>query len=137
MSEQANKLLASARAKQTAVDYFTGLVWVTPIVKEGDPTDCVVREVTFEPGARTNWHTHPNGQILLVTAGAGYYQEKGRPARRLCPGDAVSLAPGVGHWHGASAESFCTYYTINPNASQEVTSWGAPVAAAEYQAAHT
>lgn len=72
----------------------------------------------------------------MVTAGVGYYQQKGRLAQRLRPGDTVSIAPGVTHWHGATAESFCTHSAINPNASKGLVAWGAPVTDEEYQAAH-
>jgi quercetin dioxygenase-like cupin family protein len=122
-------------ATRGAAENFTGVAWVALTVPAGDPVDCVVGHVTFEPGARNNWHSHPQGQILVVTAGAGYYQEKGQPARRLRPGDAVSIAPGVVHWHGATASSLFTHYAINPNASQGVADWGAPVTDEEYQAA--
>lgn len=105
------------------------------LVKPDTPTDCSVGDVTFEPGARNNWHSHPAGQVLVATAGAGYYQEKGQPAQLMRPGDAVSIAPGVVHWHGATATSLFTHYAINPNASQGVADWGAPVTDEEYQAA--
>lgn len=99
-------------------DYFTGTAWVKPLVPAGTAADCVVSDVTFEPGARNNWHTHPNGQILVVTAGTGYYQEKGKPIQLLHPGDAVDIAPDVVHWHGAAPDSRFTHIAINPNASK-------------------
>ncbi|WP_210521345.1 cupin domain-containing protein [Hymenobacter terricola] len=134
MSEQA-KTPAIPATKQAPAEYFTGgTAWVTMVV-EGNPTDCTVGDVTFEPGTRNNWHSHPSGQILVVTAGVGYYQEQGQPARLLRPGDAVSIAPGVVHWHGASATSIFTHYAINPGVSKGVADWGAPVTDEEYQAA--
>lgn len=136
MSEQANNPAAPAEAKRGPAENFTGVAFATIVVPPGNPTDCVVGNVTFEPGTRNNWHTHPAGQILIVTNGAGYYQEKGQPARLLRPGDAVSIAPGVVHWHGATATSLFTHYSINPNASQGIADWGAPVTDEEYQAAH-
>jgi len=136
MSEQANNPTALAEAKRASAENFTGVAFATLAVPPGNPTDCVVGNVTFEPGARNNWHSHPAGQILIVTNGAGYYQEKGQPARLLRPGDAVSIAPGVVHWHGATATTLFTHYAINPNASQGIADWDEPVTDEEYQAAH-
>ncbi|MBF9220634.1 cupin domain-containing protein [Hymenobacter ruricola] len=135
MSEHPNHS-APAEARRGAAENFTGVAFATLVVASGGPTDCVVGDVTFEPGARNHWHSHPAGQILVVTNGAGYYQEKGQPARLLRPGDAVSIAPGVVHWHGATATSLFTHYAINPNASWGLADWGAPVTDEEYQAAH-
>ena len=132
MSEQT---AAPAETQRAPADYFTGVAWVTSLVKASDGTDCSVGDVTFEPGARNNWHTHPSGQILVVTAGTGLYQEQGQPARVLRPGDAVSIAPGVVHWHGATATSLFTHYAINPGASKGTVEWGAPVTDEEYLAA--
>jgi quercetin dioxygenase-like cupin family protein len=102
-----------------------------------NPTDCTVGDVTFEPGVRNNWHSHPAGQILVVTSGRGYYQEKGQPARLLRPGDAVSIAPGVVHWHGATADSLFTHLAINPSVSKGVADWLEPVTDEEYRAVHS
>ena len=135
MSEQASNSAIPAAQKGPA-ENFIGTAWVTMVVKPSDATDCSVGNVTFEPGCRNNWHSHPAGQILVVTAGAGYYQEKGKPAQLLRAGDAVNIAPGVVHWHGATATSLFTHYAINPNASKGVADWGAPVTDEEYQAAH-
>ena len=135
MSEQAPNAAAPARTQRAVADNFTGTAWVTMLAGP-NPTDCTVGDVTFEPGARNNWHSHPAGQLLVVTAGRGYYQEKGQPARLLHPGDAVSIAPSVVHWHGATADSLFTHLAINPNASQGVADWLAPVTDEEYRAAH-
>src|SRR5688572_12379118 len=85
--------------------YFTGTAWVMPLVPDNNNLNVVVSNVVFEPSARNHWHTHPGGQILVVTYGTGYYQEKGKPAKLLQKGDVVSILPGVEHWHGASPES--------------------------------
>ena len=135
MSEQAPNAAAPARTQRAAADNFTGTAWVTMLAGP-NPTDCTVGDVTFEPGARNNWHSHPAGQLLVVTAGRGYYQEKGQPARLLHSGDAVSIAPGVVHWHDATADSLFTHLAINPNASQGVADWLAPVTDEEYRAVH-
>ena len=131
-----NHTNAPAGTQQGAAENFHGVAWVTLLTQPGNPTDCVVGDVTFEPGARNNWHSHPAGQILVVTAGMGYYQQQGQPAQLLRPGDAVSIAPGVVHWHGATTTSLFTHLAIGPNSSQGMADWGAPVTDEEYQAAH-
>jgi len=103
------------------------------LVPAGTPTDYTVGDVWFEPGCRNNWHSHPHGQVLVVTAGAGYYQEQGQPARRLRPSEAVRIAPGVVHWHGATTPF--AHLAINPSASQGPPPWLQPVTDEEYQAA--
>ena len=135
MNDQEKQPTAPAGATQGSADYFTGVVWVKMLVPANDPTDCTVGEVTFEPGARNNWHTHPHGQILVVTAGTGYYQAKGLLAQLLQPGQAVSIAPDVEHWHGATPGSRFTHLAINPSASQGTVVWLQPLTEAEYQAA--
>ncbi len=136
MSDTENNLAAPAGAEPAPAAYFTGVAWVKPLAPASNPTDCVVSDVTFEAGARNNWHSHPNGQVLVATAGTGYYQEKGQPAQLLRPGQAVSIAPNVVHWHGARADSRFTHIAINPSASKGVVEWLQPVTDAEYQAAH-
>jgi quercetin dioxygenase-like cupin family protein len=135
MSKPTNNHSTPAGTKRGPAEYFTGTAWVTMLAGE-NPTDCTVGDVTFEPGARNNWHRHPAGQLLVVTAGQGYYQEKGQPAQLLRAGDAVSIAPGVVHWHGATADSLFTHLAINPSASQGVVDWLEPVTDEEYRAAH-
>jgi quercetin dioxygenase-like cupin family protein len=132
MSEQPKK----AATTRAAAEYFSGTSWVTLLTQPGNPTDCVVASVTFEPGARNNWHSHPAGQVLVVTDGTGYYQEQGQPARLLRAGEAVAIAPGVVHWHGATATSLFTHLAIGPGSSQGAADWGTPVTDEEYQAAH-
>lgn len=102
-------------AIQASADYFTGVAWIKTLVPATDQTDCTVSDVTFEPGARNNWHTHPNGQILVATAGTGYYQEKGKSIQLLRAGEAVNIAPDVVHWHGATPNGRFTHLAINPN----------------------
>lgn len=133
MSEPSAK---PTEARRGPTDYFTGVAWVTMLVAPGTPTDCTVGDVLFEPGCRNSWHAHPHGQVLVVTAGAGYYQERGQPARLLRAGEAVSIAPGVVHWHGATATTTFAHYAINPGASQGTVDWLTPVTDEEYQTAH-
>lgn len=96
-------------------DNFTGVAWVHMIL----PTDSIyntqIATVTFEPGVRTRWHYHPSGQILIVTSGSAYYQEKDKPKQILSRGDVAMCPPGVPHWHGAAPESSMTHMAISPN----------------------
>ena len=77
--------------------YFTGNAWLNMLVPRDNEFNCPIGNVTFEPGCRNNWHKHPGGQILLVTGGRGYYQEEGKPAQELTPGDVVKIHPNVKH----------------------------------------
>src|SRR6266550_718593 len=92
--------------------YFTGRVLQTPIIEKEAPARLRATMVGFEPGARTNWHTHPLGQTLYVTAGAGLVQRKGGPIEQIRPGDVVWFAPGEKHWHGASPTTAMTHIAI-------------------------
>ncbi|WP_375434953.1 cupin domain-containing protein [uncultured Hymenobacter sp.] len=136
MSDQAETPKFPTAATLNSADTFTGSAWVSLLVDPKNPTDCSLGYVTFEPGARNNWHSHPAGQLLIATAGAGYYQEKGQPAQLLRAGEAVSIGPGVVHWHGATKTSLFAHYAINPNVSQGIADWGTPVTDEEYQTAH-
>lgn len=113
---------------------FTGVAYVTPLVKDGPPYNCVTGSVAFEPGARSNWHTHPAGQILLITDGLGYYQEEGQPIRLLHKGDVIQAQPGVKHWHGASPKQGMTHISISPNSDKGVVNWLQSVTEQEYTA---
>ncbi|MFC6101669.1 cupin domain-containing protein [Olivibacter domesticus] len=103
-AKQKNTLLFPKGNKNTTAN-FKGEVWVASLIEADSLTQTAVGNVTFEPGARSKWHMHPAGQILLVTNGVGYYQEKGKPKQILRKGDAVKCPPDVPHWHGASADT--------------------------------
>ncbi|MDB4904448.1 MAG: cupin [Mucilaginibacter sp.] len=111
---------------------FTGIVWVKTLVPIDSTFRCVVGTVTFEPGARSYWHTHNAGQILLVTDGTGYTQEKGKPIRVVHKGDTIICPPNVAHWHGAAPGSSMTHISIIPNADKGVVTWLRPVTDQEY-----
>jgi quercetin dioxygenase-like cupin family protein len=113
-------------------DHFTGSAWLKMLVPDDQTYNCPIGNVTFAPKARNNWHRHSGGQILLVTAGAGYYQEKGRPARLLREGDVVTIPPDVEHWHGATAESWFAHLAITANARSNSVTWLAPVTDEQY-----
>lgn len=115
---------------------FTGEAWVAQLLPEhGKEYDAAAYNVTFAPGTRNYWHSHHVGQVLLCTVGVGYYQEKGKPARRLVPGDVVEIPAHVEHWHGAAPDSVFSHIGITPKASENSTIWGAPVTDDEYAAA--
>lgn len=116
--------------------YFTGTAWLKMLVPDDKTYNCPVYNVTFAPGARNNWHRHSGGQLLLVTSGEGYYQEKGKPARLLRAGDVVAITPDVVHWHGAAAGSRFAHIGITPNARTNEVTWLEPVTDAEYAAAN-
>jgi quercetin dioxygenase-like cupin family protein len=115
---------------------FTGTAYLNTLVPDTEKVyDCQVYDVVFEAGARNNWHSHPGGQILLVTNGNGWYQERGKPARFLQKGDVVAIPPDVEHWHGAASDSEFTHIGISPNVSKGGTVWLEPVSDAEYKEA--
>ncbi|EJG07002.1 Cupin 2 conserved barrel domain protein [Methanofollis liminatans DSM 4140] len=93
------------KGERAANEYFAGTAWVQALVAGESTFQCPVYNVSFEPGARNNWHRHPGGQILLVTGSRGYYQEEGKKAQVIREGDVVKIPPGVKHWHGAAPDS--------------------------------
>lgn len=113
---------------------FTGEVWLTPL-SEKEELNLPMANVTFEPGCRNSWHSHKAGQLLIATAGIGYYQEKGQPARRLFPGDIVEIAPGVEHWHGAAPDSWFAHIAITTNPQENATVWLSTVSNKQYEEA--
>ena len=111
--------------------YFIGQSYLNPLTSEG----VGISNVTFEPGCRNNWHIHhKGGQILLVTAGRGWYQEDGQPARELHPGDVVNIPPEVKHWHGAAADSWFCHVAIAVPAEGASNEWLEPVDDEQYAA---
>ena len=115
-------------------EYFTGTVWQDPIIATEAPARIVANCVSFEPGARTAWHTHPLGQTLYVVAGLGRAQTKGGPVREIRPGDVVWIPPGEKHWHGASAANGMTHIAIQESLDGSTVTWMEHVTDAEYSA---
>jgi len=99
---------------------FTGTAYLQMLVKNDSLNTTTIGNVTFEPGARTKWHLHPGGQIILVTDGIGYYQEKGQPKKILHKGDAIKCPPNVEHWHGASVNSHFVQLAVTDNGKGNV-----------------
>jgi quercetin dioxygenase-like cupin family protein len=116
-------------------EYFTGPVRVDPLFEAHDPARAVGASVTFEPSARTAWHTHPLGQTLIVTAGSGRIQRWGGPIEELRPGDVVSIPPAEKHWHGASPATGMTHIAIQERLDGKTADWMEKVSDEQYRAA--
>ena len=114
-------------------DYFTGTVRVDPLFESPDPARTRGASVTFEPGARTAWHTHPLGQTLVVTAGCGRAQRWGGSMEEIRPGDVVWFPPGEKHWHGAAPTTAMTHIAIQEALDGKVVEWLEQVSDAQYQ----
>ena len=104
-------------------DWFTGTVRIDPLFEAPDPARVAAATVTFEPGARTAWHTHPLGQSLIVTAGSGRAQRWGGPIEDIRPGDVIRFAPGEKHWHGASTTTAMTHIAIQERLDGKAVVW--------------
>jgi quercetin dioxygenase-like cupin family protein len=116
--------------------YFTGEAFLRPLLARDKNNDFVIGNVSFQAGARTNWHTHPKGQVLLITDGEGLYQEIEKPARQIKKGDVVSIPENIKHWHGASAHSSMTHIAITNYKGEENVVWLQPVSEQEYNSAN-
>jgi quercetin dioxygenase-like cupin family protein len=114
-------------------EYFTGAVRVDPLFQAHGDARAAGASVTFEPGARTAWHTHPLGQTLIVTAGCGWAQREGDPIEEIRPGDVVRFEPGEKHWHGATATTSVTHIAIQEHLNGKVVDWMEKVSDEQYQ----
>ncbi|AAD36075.1 cupin [Thermotoga maritima MSB8] len=124
------------RGSKGSSDFFTGNVWVKMLVTdENGVFNTQVYDVVFEPGARTHWHSHPGGQILIVTRGKGFYQERGKPARILKKGDVVEIPPNVVHWHGAAPDEELVHIGISTQVHLGPAEWLGSVTEEEYRKA--
>lgn len=113
--------------------FFTGQTYLNMLSGNDSVFNAPIGNVTFEPGARTNWHKHSGGQILLVLAGEGRYQERGKEIQILHKGDVVRIAPDVEHWHGAAPKSWFTHISVETNLPANKAQWLEPVTDAEYK----
>lgn len=123
----------SRPATRPSADYFTGTVRMEPLITAADHPRLRGISVTFEPGARTNWHTHPLGQTLIVTAGAGRAQVEGEPVQEISPGDVVHFPAGEKHWHGASATCAMTHIALQEEENGSAADWMEPVTDAQFE----
>ncbi|MDB5232184.1 MAG: transcriptional regulator [Chitinophagaceae bacterium] len=114
-------------------DWFTGSVRIDPLFQPNDARRAAAAVVTFEPGARTAWHTHPLGQTLIVTAGCGWVQREGGPVEEIHPGDVVWFAPNEKHWHGATATTGMTHIATQEQLDGKVVEWMEHVADDDYR----
>lgn len=121
------------RGVRAPAERFTGVVWVNMLVEPTEGLGHSAGAVTFEPGARTNWHKHPGGQILLITNGKGYYQEKNTQVRIIYKGDVVKCPPGVEHWHGATPDTEMSHVAISGNIEKGAVVWGEKVTNEQYK----
>jgi len=113
-------------------DWFTGTVRIDPLFQASDPARVSGASVTFEPGARTAWHTHPLGQTLIVTAGYGWVQRAGGPIEEIRPGDVVWFPPGEKHWHGATPKTAMTHIAIQEALNGKPVDWMEKVSDVQY-----
>lgn len=113
-------------------DWFTGAVRIDPLFEPNVARRAASALVTFEPGARTAWHTHPLGQTLIVTAGAGWVQREGGPVETIFPGDVVWFESGEKHWHGATATTGMSHIAIQENLDGKVVDWMEQVSDEQY-----
>ena len=115
--------IGSQPSTKGPADWFTGTVRIDPLFQVHLPARAASARVTFEPGARTAWHTHPLGQALIVTAGCGWVQREGGAREEIHPGDVVWFAPGEKHWHGATATTAMTHIAIQEQLDGKVVDW--------------
>lgn len=116
-------------------DWFTGTVRIDSLFQTPDPARAQGASVTFEPGARTAWHTHPLGQTLIVTSGFGCAQRWGGPMEEIRPGDVIWFAPGEKHWHGATASTAMTHIAVQEQLNGKVVDWMEQVTEEQYRGA--
>ncbi|MDI1319305.1 MAG: cupin domain-containing protein [bacterium] len=127
------KRAGSIPSNKGLADWFTGEVRIEPLFQSGAPARVVGASVTFEPGARTAWHTHPLGQTLIVTAGCGRAQREGGPVEEIRPGDVVWFPPGEKHWHGAAPTTAITHLAIQEALAGKAVDWLEKVSDEQYR----
>ncbi|MCS3552901.1 MULTISPECIES: cupin domain-containing protein [unclassified Sphingobacterium] len=124
------------KGNQITNGYFTGNAFLNLLQEKDENNDFALGNVTFESGARTNWHTHPRGQVLIITDGTGIYQEKGQVAQLIKKGDIINILEAVEHWHGASAVSGMVHIAITNYKDEENVTWLQAVSEEEYAIAN-
>jgi quercetin dioxygenase-like cupin family protein len=126
------KRIGSQASGKGPEDWFTGTVRIDPLFQASAPARVAGASVTFEPGARTAWHTHPLGQTLIVTSGCGWAQKEGGSVEEIHPGDVIWFAPGEKHWHGATATTAMTHTAIQEQLDGKAVDWMEKVADKDY-----
>ena len=127
------KRIGSQPSREGSTDWFTGTVRIDPLFQASAPARTSGGSVTFEPGARTAWHTHPLGQTLIVTVGCGWVQREGGPIEEIRPGDVVWFAPGEKHWHGATPTTAMTHIAIHEALDGKLVDWMEKVSDDQYR----
>jgi quercetin dioxygenase-like cupin family protein len=127
------KRVGSQPSTTGPTEWFTGTVRIDPLFQAPDPALVQAASVTFEPGARTAWHRHPLGQILIVTSGCGRVQREGEPVEVIRPGDVVWFPPGEKHWHGAGPTTAMTHIAIQERHNGRVVEWMEKVSDGQYR----
>jgi quercetin dioxygenase-like cupin family protein len=127
------KRSGSRPSQRAPAEHFTGTVRVDPLFQSSEPARTAGAYVTFEPCARSDWHTHPLGQALIVTSGAGLHQLWGGPVEEIRPGDVVTVGPNEKHWHGASAATAMTHIAIQESLDGKPVEWLEKVTDEQYQ----
>ena len=131
-NKSAEEISIFPKGRLAPEQFFTGKAYVTGLVNIDSVYTMGAGSVFFEAGARSNWHLHPCGQILMVTSGVGYHQIKGQPIEIIRKGDVIKCPPNVDHWHGASKDSSMSHIYILPNTEKGVVEWKEPVTDEEY-----
>jgi quercetin dioxygenase-like cupin family protein len=127
------KRVGSNASTKGPAEYFTGVVRIDPLFPVTAPARAAGNAVTFEPGARTAWHTHPLGQVLIITMGCGRAQREGGPIEEIRPGDVVVFAPGEKHWHGAAPTTAMTHIAVQEALDGKAVEWMEKVSDEQYQ----
>jgi quercetin dioxygenase-like cupin family protein len=127
------KRVGSRPSNKGPAEYFTGSVRIDPLFEAAEPGRAVGASVTFEPGARTAWHTHPLGQTLIVVAGCGWVQRWGGAVEEIRPGDVVWIPAGEKHWHGATATTGMTHIAVQERLEGKAVEWMEQVGEGEYR----
>jgi quercetin dioxygenase-like cupin family protein len=127
------KRIGSQASNKGPAEWFSGTVRIDPLFQASDPARVAGSSVTFEPGARTAWHTHPLGQTLIVTFGCGWAQREGGPVEEIHPGDVVWFPPGEKHWHGATPTTAMTHIAIQESQNGKVVEWMEKVSDEQYR----
>jgi quercetin dioxygenase-like cupin family protein len=127
------KRIGSEPSRKGPADWFTGTVRIDPLFQAPEPARASAGSVTFEPGARTNWHTHPLGQTLIIMSGFGWAQREGGPIEEVRPGDVVWFPPGLKHWHGASPSIAMTHLAVQEMLNGKNVDWLEKVSDEQYR----
>ena len=122
------------KGEKGSKDFFTGNAYPTSLVESDSVYNSLIGNVYFEPGARSNWHSHPSGQILIITDGVGYHQIEGKPIEIIKKGDVIKCPPNVRHWHGASADVGLQQLYVIPDTEKGIVKWNEAVTDEQYSA---